>query len=182
MSERITGIKRVNSVIKISMPREVVRCEGCSLNQFMTKTGYCRKCRHPLDLAAATPWPPPEPKAKQHRSFSFGVQVRRARKQRGLSQAQLAQELGWHRTYIQKVECSADEPYAFNRTILQFWLSLKTTLPVKDFLMLWLMEDPLISEIWDSVKALTASQRGIVLTAAMGLKRGQMPFTDYLEI
>jgi transcriptional regulator with XRE-family HTH domain len=87
--------------------RPTVRCGLCKLNQFMTRSGYCRRCGYalvhslPKDCAAVN-----MTQQSRHAAFAseFGVRVRLARESAGLSQLELAGRCKYHRTYIARIE------------------------------------------------------------------------------
>lgn len=100
--------------------RRVVRCLSCSLNQFETANGHCRRCGSSLPQKivlrpAAKAKPKPEvwkPKLDAHgqpglSAFDFGAvgrRVRGLRVLRGLTQQQLADSVRQPRTYISRIE------------------------------------------------------------------------------
>ncbi len=90
-------------------PREVVRCEHCTLVQFRTNNSLCRRCHKPLDIeepAALGPQPVPaiSAHAEAEAGLAVAAQVREIRRARHLSQRQLAGRMEVPRTYISKIE------------------------------------------------------------------------------
>jgi transcriptional regulator with XRE-family HTH domain len=90
--------------------REVVRCDSCSLVQFRTQNGLCRRCRASLDPeepeALILPSAPAEvavPSDNQPQ-FQVALAIRTLRQRNGISQRQLAQRMGVPRTYVSKIE------------------------------------------------------------------------------
>jgi ribosome-binding protein aMBF1 (putative translation factor) len=89
--------------------REVLRCPHCRLVQFRSTTGLCRRCHQPLETlhvslpAGSSPSHgyelSTEPLAKR-----IGAAVRNLRKERELSQRQLATAMGTVRSHISKIE------------------------------------------------------------------------------
>jgi len=89
--------------------REVVRCEYCRLMQFRTANSLCRKCHKPLDmeepvvlapqLVVSSPY-----EASAEAGLKVASQVRDIRRQRHLSQRQVASRMEVPRTYISKIE------------------------------------------------------------------------------
>lgn len=89
--------------------REVVRCEYCRLMQFRTSNALCRKCHKPLDieepvalapqLVVGTPCD-----SSTEAGLKVAGQVREIRRQRHLSQRQVANRMEVPRTYISKIE------------------------------------------------------------------------------
>lgn len=103
----------------MSETREVVRCPHCSLVQFMTANGDCRKCRESLTVkelpvAAETTQDivpiaaygrKPTRIAHIHgRQYDIGVAVWLLRKSLGMTAQNVAARMGVARTYISKVE------------------------------------------------------------------------------
>lgn len=109
-------------------PRDVLRCPQCALVQFRTSSDLCRRCAKPLppkfpELArAASPQPPlasktevlasdseqpmeePRNRGTRIRRLRIGGRVQAWRKQRGLTQRQLATRLGIPRSYLSRIE------------------------------------------------------------------------------
>ncbi|HEY1985397.1 MAG TPA: helix-turn-helix transcriptional regulator [Terracidiphilus sp.] len=90
-------------------PREVVRCEHCTLVQYRTSNSLCRRCHKPLDIEEPIVLgPQPVPSFISQGSAEAGLhvaaQVRDIRKARHLSQRQLAGRMQVPRTYISKIE------------------------------------------------------------------------------
>ena len=89
--------------------REVLRCPHCRLVQFRSTSGLCRRCHQPLETlhvslpAGSSPSHgdelSTEPLAKR-----IGAAVRNLRKERKLSQRQLATAMGTVRSHISKIE------------------------------------------------------------------------------
>jgi transcriptional regulator with XRE-family HTH domain len=88
--------------------REVLRCDFCSLVQFRTSNGLCRRCHKPLEIDEPEPAEPQLITATQAAEESDGIDVARAvrdvRHGRNLSQRQLAGRMQVPRTYISKIE------------------------------------------------------------------------------
>jgi transcriptional regulator with XRE-family HTH domain len=88
--------------------REVVRCDHCSMVQFRTVSGLCRRCRASLDHEE----PPaveaaPEPQlasAPASVALQVATAIRALRQRNGLSQRQLALRMRVPRTYVSKIE------------------------------------------------------------------------------
>lgn len=85
--------------------REVLRCEHCQLVQFRTSTGQCRRCHKGLE-----PVEPPQSSIHLHtgapatEEIDIAKTVRGLRRERNLSQRQLATRMQVPRTYISKIE------------------------------------------------------------------------------
>jgi ribosomal protein S14 len=105
------------------MGRAVTRCRHCHLNQFMTASGMCRKCRQSL---APEPVPDPipdvQPVATVNNGYGrpsrapiagaaldMGFAIKLIRLANGMSQRDLSKR-GFLRTYISKVENGACIP------------------------------------------------------------------------
>jgi len=89
--------------------REVLRCDFCSLVQFRTSNSLCRRCRKPLEIddpECLTPQlvPAMPPVAEEPEGIDVARAVREARRDRCLSQRQLAGRMQVPRTYISKIE------------------------------------------------------------------------------
>jgi transcriptional regulator with XRE-family HTH domain len=89
---------------------EEIRCRKCLLNQFMTVSGNCRKCKAPLDPVEEIE---PEPIMSicdtfrplgDTMQFRISERVRELRKLRNKSQREIAELMGCPRTYISKIE------------------------------------------------------------------------------
>jgi len=84
----------------------VLRCDHCSLVQFRTANSLCRRCRQAIEVE------PPEPQTPRLVTAPAGVDeglqvartVRDMRRNRNLSQRQLAGRMAVPRTYISKIE------------------------------------------------------------------------------
>jgi transcriptional regulator with XRE-family HTH domain len=98
----------VRNPLSNSEAREVLRCEHCSLVQFMTITSLCRRCHKPLQIDEPEPLPALVALSGRGGADDGGLQVARAvrdlRRERNLSQRQLAGRMGVPRTYISKIE------------------------------------------------------------------------------
>ncbi len=95
----------------------VLRCKSCQLNQFVTKSGLCRRCHKPLFVEEpvvcekkeeiAQPLTPPSGRATP---IDMGRAIWLLRSVRGLSQRAMAQRMGTARTYISKLETNRCMP------------------------------------------------------------------------
>ncbi|MCU1285914.1 MAG: putative transcriptional regulator [Acidobacteriales bacterium] len=92
------------------MEREVLRCVHCELNQFVTKSRNCRRCRKPVEAevvevkAVAIASAPKLPPVIGHEKKDLGFAIWFIRTGLGLSQQETAQRLGTYRTYVSKLE------------------------------------------------------------------------------
>lgn len=95
--------------------REVIRCRACKLNQFMTHSGNCRRCKVRIKLMKpverlpevfAVPRRMAEVRTGVQISFQqrFSLAFWMARIASGLSQRDLAIKASCPRTYVSKVE------------------------------------------------------------------------------
>lgn len=89
--------------------REVVRCDFCSLVQYITNNSLCRKCRRILDIEDLGPLTPQLVTAQPggvtaEAGLQVAGQVRDMRRARHMSQRQLANRMQVPRTYISKIE------------------------------------------------------------------------------
>ena len=89
--------------------REVLRCDFCSLVQFRTSNSLCRRCHKPLEIEEPEPLAPQlvgadVPGAEPSDGIDVARAVRETRRERSLSQRQLAGRMQVPRTYISKIE------------------------------------------------------------------------------
>jgi len=89
--------------------REVLRCPHCRLVQFRSTTGLCRRCHQHLetlhvDLPAGLSPSHGAALSTEPLSKRIGAAVRDLRKERRLSQRQLANAMGTVRSHISKIE------------------------------------------------------------------------------
>lgn len=88
--------------------RPIVRCQACTLNQFLPSTGTCRRCHRLLGNYQLVIPICMEPATLEAAIRSFrqavGAFVRSIRIERGLTQQQLAICLRTHRTVISRME------------------------------------------------------------------------------
>lgn len=89
--------------------REVLRCEHCFLVQFRTTNSLCRRCHKPLEIDEPEPLIPQlvngdASTAESAEGIDVARAVRETRRERSLSQRQLAGRMQVPRTYISKIE------------------------------------------------------------------------------
>ena len=91
--------------------REVVKCDRCSLVQFLPSNNICRRCN--VDLDAELPAEPVTPapllipvpgRGRGHSYLDLASTVRTLRLRNGFSQRELAQRMSVPRTYVSKIE------------------------------------------------------------------------------
>jgi len=108
-------------------PREVVRCQQCSLVQFRTLSDLCRRCTKPLpswiQFSAAADAEQnrtstleldsdivdsemPADRAGRNRQVSIGGRMQELREERLLTQIEMASLLGIPRSYLSRIENS----------------------------------------------------------------------------
>jgi len=159
--------------------RPVVRCGSCKLVQFVPTSGNCRKCKQPLFREAevvpsqqteATPSVPERGFSEMTMTLSSRVKV--LRRNRGMSQRDLARKMNVPRTYISKVENGKALP---NITSLQrIAEGLQVTLPYlldEGAPCSFLTTDPFLAELSDIASQLTDIQRSAILGHARGMIR-----------
>jgi transcriptional regulator with XRE-family HTH domain len=118
-----------NPECNTAVARDVVRCEHCTLVQFRTTSGMCRRCMECLpervtpewasaaDREPQTPSARPVASASQElapadrrgrdsimRELAVGNRVRELRESKSLTQEQVAAKAGVPRTYISRIE------------------------------------------------------------------------------
>lgn len=148
--------------------REVVRCERCSLNQFMTASALCRRCHKSI---APVPEPTPAPlvivsaPVIPREDFShIGATLRDIRLQRHLHQRQLAARMGVPRSYVSKIENAVATPTV--ASLDRFAKALGVDISV---LLGGVTIDPFIAEIAPYVAQLDDRQRSIFLNTVRQL-------------
>jgi transcriptional regulator with XRE-family HTH domain len=151
--------------------REVVRCDICSLVQFRTNSGTCRKCHNSLDPEPAilAPEPEPEPEANaSHHGMNVAATIRSLRQKSGLSQRQLAERMKVPRTYVSKIENEKATPTlsslerlatALQVSVADLVGSTQAANPVRE-----LLADEFIADLVPYLKKLNGVQWQSVLT------------------
>ncbi len=159
--------------------RPVVRCGSCRLVQFVPASGNCRRCKRPL-FPEAEVAPPPQPEATPavpERGFSevtmaLSSRIKLLRRNRGMSQRDLAQKMDVPRTYISKVENAKALPNI--TSLCRIAEGLQVTLPYlldEGAPCSFLTADPFLSELTDMASQLTDIQRSAILCHARGMIR-----------
>jgi RNA polymerase sigma factor (sigma-70 family) len=161
--------------------REAVRCTNgsCSLVQYRTKNGLCRKCRTPLPGQEPEQGSEP-PTADEPSSVIPGIKNLEARmastmhairESKHLSQRQLAEKIGVPRTYISKIENGKAIPTlpSLERFADAFGMSMSELverITDENFLQKRrLLEDPFLSELLPHFVRLTPAQQNQFLNA-----------------
>jgi DNA-binding XRE family transcriptional regulator len=96
--------------------RQNVRCTNCLLVQFLTTDNLCRRCSRPLNRLgisniSALPLDASSAKALTTR---VGAILRSSRKERRLSQEQVARSMGVKRSYISRIERGRSSPSLYS--------------------------------------------------------------------
>lgn len=151
--------------------RDVVRCDHCSLTQFVLPNNLCRRCHRDLDEepeTEATALAPP-PAMPQPSVINVAGAVRSWRHAKGLSQRALAKRMGLPRTYCSKVETAKTTPTLASLARLAEALEITVIELLDDAeagrreAMANLMKDGYVAEIASYVARLNALQRDRVL-------------------
>lgn len=146
--------------------RKTVRCEHCSLVQFMTASELCRRCHKPLvreepEPIAALPATPARVPFEVI-DWRIGVTLTELRKVRNISQRQLAARMGCPRTYVSKIENGKATPTI--TSLARFAQALGVT--ISAFICdpsMRLMTDPFLAELAPLVSKLDTTQQAVVL-------------------
>lgn len=176
---RMTNIAAVET-------REVVRCDACSLVQYRTANSLCRRCRKPLDVeepVALAPQlvPSQGEDAVCEAGLQVAQQVKEIRRQRHLSQRQLASRMEVPRTYISKIENGKAIPTLGSLERLALALEVKICHLVRDSRsrrdeeVTSILADPFLAEVAAALPFLDSLHKtlfaGAVRDAAMGRRR-----------
>jgi transcriptional regulator with XRE-family HTH domain len=165
--------------------REVVRCTfvDCSIVQFKTINGLCRKCHRPLEIEEPVrPGPIPVDSQPVEPSSEAGLkvagQVKDIRRARHLSQRQLAGRMQVPRTYISKIENGKAIPTLGSLERLAAALGVDVRQLVRDARSLRddevasILADPLLAEIAALLPLLDPLHRSLVYGAARDMATG----------
>jgi len=164
--------------------REVLRCEHCSLVQFMTMSSLCRRCHKPLQIEEPEPLIPALVSVSgRSGSDDGGLQVARAvrdlRRERNLSQRQLAGRMQVPRTYISKIENGKAMPTLSSLERLARALEVDICNLVHDARSrrneetAAVLSDPFLAEIAPLIAQLDALQRSIFLNQVREMATGR---------
>jgi transcriptional regulator with XRE-family HTH domain len=165
-------------------PREVVRCEHCTLVQFRTSNSLCRRCRRPLDIEEPVvlgpqPVPSQPVQAIAEAGLQVAGQVRDLRRARHLSQRQLAGRMQVPRTYISKIENGKAIPTLGSLERLADALEVDVCQLVRDSRsrreeeIALIMADPFLAEIAVLLPQLDSLQRTLFYGALRDKATGQ---------
>ena len=164
--------------------RAVLRCEHCSLVQFMTTNSLCRRCHRPLEIDEPEALSPTLVAVSGHSgSDDGGLQVARAvrdlRLERNLSQRQLAGRMQVPRTYISKIENGKATPTLSSLERLANALEVDICKLVNDARSrrneetASIFSDPFLAEIAPYVALMDSLQRSIFLNQVRDMATGR---------
>jgi transcriptional regulator with XRE-family HTH domain len=164
--------------------RQTVHCPHCKLNQFVTASNRCRRCRLSLDSSVD---PEPEqmrlvPGAAAHnwqRDMPWGVLLHEMRVAAGLSQVQLANKIRGQRTFISKLEARQSPPHF--QTVLKLACALNVPESVlvdnaemaRELCEQAILRDEFLVQILDVVRGLDAHVLQLMIDAVTDLLRHQ---------
>ncbi|HWE85804.1 MAG TPA: helix-turn-helix transcriptional regulator [Terracidiphilus sp.] len=165
-------------------PREVVRCEHCTMVQYRTSNSLCRRCHKPLDIEepivlgpVAVPDPRQQPVTEA--GMQVASQVREIRRARHLSQRQLAGRMQVPRTYISKIENGKAIPTLGSLERLANALEVGVCQLVRDSRsrrdeeVTSILTDPFLAEIASLLPRLDSLQRTLIYGAIRDKATGQ---------
>jgi len=163
--------------------RAVLRCEHCSLVQFMTTNSLCRRCHRPLEIDEPESLSPALVAVSGHSGSEDGLQVARAvrdlRLERNLSQRQLAGRMQVPRTYISKIENGKATPTLSSLERLANALEVDICKLVNDARSRRneetanLLADPFLAEIAPYIALMDTLQRSIFLNQVRDMATGR---------
>ncbi len=167
-----------------SEAREVLRCEHCQLVQFRTLDSHCRRCRKALEAEEPEPLipqlvPAGTTAAQPAAAFDVAGAVRRLRRERGLSQRQLATRMQVPRTYISKIENAKAVPTLSSLERLAASLEADISELVQDArsrrqkAVDSLLADPFLAEILPALPRMSAYQRAVFLNQLRDMASGR---------
>jgi transcriptional regulator with XRE-family HTH domain len=153
----------------LPMQRVIIRCEHCSLNQFMTASALCRRCHKGL-VPEEKPEPPSPPAPlvlvpAPATDFKIGAAVRDLRDARNLSQRQLATRMGVPRSYVSKIENDRVTPQLESLDRLAKVLEVNIGALLSDGLAQVIKQDPFLAEIAELTAKMDAEQRFMILNS-----------------
>jgi transcriptional regulator with XRE-family HTH domain len=166
--------------------RDVVRCDYCSLVQYRTINSLCRKCHKPLDVEEPAVLAPQlvisqSAAASAEAGLQVAALVKEIRRQRHLSQRQLAGRMEVPRTYVSKIENGKAIPTLGSLERLAEALEVDICQLVndarsrRDMEIAAILADPLLAEIAAALPYLDSLHRTLILgsarDAALGRRR-----------
>jgi transcriptional regulator with XRE-family HTH domain len=168
--------------------REVVRCAfpGCGLMQYRTSNSLCRRCRKPLETEEAVRFGPVVVENRsvdpsREAGLKVAGQVKEIRRQRHMSQRQLAGRMQVPRTYISKIENGKAIPTLSSLERMADALNVDIRQLVRDARsqreedVASILTDPFLAEIAALLPELNSIHRSLVLgqvrDMAMGRRR-----------
>ena len=170
-------------------PREVIRCEHCTLVQFRTKDSLCRRCHKSLDIpepavvAGSGLGPVPvagnRPAPEAEAGLQVAAQVKEIRRARHLSQRQLAGRMQVPRTYISKIENGKAIPTLGSLERLAAALEVDVCQLVRDSRsrreeeVVAIFADAFLAEVAQLLPRLDSLQRTLLLGAVRDKATGQ---------
>ena len=169
----------------VSEAREVLRCEHCQLVQFRTLDSHCRRCRKALEVEEPEPLIPQlvpagtVAAAVAPPELDVAGAVRQLRRERGLSQRQLAGRMQVPRTYISKIENAKAMPTLSSLERLASALEADIAELVQDGrsrrqkAVDSLLADPFLAEILPAMPRMTAYQRAVFMNQLRDMASGR---------
>jgi transcriptional regulator with XRE-family HTH domain len=160
------------------------------MRQFVTRDGSCRRCHASLIMPEPQVEAPQQdqPTAAEAKPASWGRLLCELRRQKNLSQSQLAARADMPRTFISRLE-RRDGPPTYGSvvrisTALQVSASLfLDNAAMRNFLLQQvLFSDPFIAEIWREAQGLERDQLQVIEAAVKTLSEGQMPMQEWMRI
>jgi transcriptional regulator with XRE-family HTH domain len=172
-----------NPVAPTTEARAVLRCQHCSLVQFMTTNAMCRRCHKALEIDEPEPLAPTLVTTSGRSLDEGGLQVARAvrdlRLERSLSQRQLAGRMQVPRTYISKIENGKATPTLSSLERLANALEVDICRLVndargrRDAETMAILADPFLAEIAPYVAHLDGLQRSMFLNQVRDMALGR---------
>ncbi|MBW4043744.1 helix-turn-helix domain-containing protein [Acidipila rosea] len=164
--------------------REVLRCEHCTLVQFRTGNSRCRRCHKPLEVEEPEQLLPhlvtdAGQSVEQDRGLQISRAVRDLRRQRSLSQRQLAGRMQVPRTYISKIENGKAMPTLSSLERLATALEIDICHLLRDARsqrqeqIAAVMSDPFVCELVPQLARLDGYHRSLLLNQVRDMASGR---------
>src|SRR5271154_1286840 len=164
--------------------RAVLRCEHCSLVQFMTSNSLCRRCHKPLEIDEPEPLSPalvavPGRSGSDNGGLQVARAVRDLRLERNLSQRQLAGRMQVPRTYISKIENGKATPTLSSLARLAAALEIDICNLLRDARSrrheetASILSDPFLAELAPYISQMDSLQRSMFLNQVRDLAMGR---------